>query len=98
MASKLTKIIIKNMKKFLLAFKKYSFEYLKNIAPFIPFAIAMLTTAFFMLDCAYNKSTDQFYWLILYTIIVINYKAWISTVKHLIDKALEDEKNPRTER
>ena len=86
------------MKKFLLAFKKYSFEYLKNIAPFIPTAIAMLITAFLMLDCAYNKSTDQFYWLILYTIIAINSKAWVSTAKHLIDKALEDGRDHQTER
>ena len=86
------------MKKFLLAFKKYSFEYLRSIAAFIPIAIAMLTTAFLMLDCAYNKSTAQFYWLICYTIIAFNHKAWVSIVKHLIDKALEGEIDHKTER
>ena len=80
------------MKKFLLAFKKHSFEYLGSIASFIPITIAMLITASLMLDSASIKSTNQFYWLILYTIIAINYKSLVLTAKHLIDKALEDPK------
>jgi hypothetical protein len=79
------------MKNFLLAFRKYAFEYSRYFAIRLPVWIVAGIFAYMMLISPLF-SKQQYGWLTAYTLIVAIYPTWVEIIENIVTKALEDDK------